>query len=75
MSEITSIEFSGKRVDNDSLAYGDLIQTVDGRYFISLTAEASNQYGDGMDLYSTEFYEVHGYSIRIHVGEQVVNEE
>lgn len=51
------ITYRGKCELTNKWVYGDLIQNDDG-YFIVVDSEATNNYGDGTDLYATEFYKV-----------------
>lgn len=51
------IKFRGKTVDTNEWVYGDLLQNEEG-CFIVLDSESSNNYGDGTDLYATNWYKV-----------------
>lgn len=67
LDRMQSLEFSGKTIENEETVFGDLIRTDDGKFFISCSAEVTSNYNEEeTDLYSTEFYEVHGYSVQIH---------
>ena len=50
-------KFRGKRVDNGGWVYGDLLASGDKLYIV-LAYEANADYGDEVDLYATEFYQV-----------------
>jgi len=66
------ITFRGKREDNNDWVYGDLIQNEKG-CFISLDSETSNQYGDGTDLYSTDWYKVRVDTVGQYINRDDIN--
>ncbi|MNP56191.1 YopX protein [compost metagenome] len=50
-------EYRGKRIDNGEMVEGEKL-TSNGKTYIVVECETSNEYGDGTDLYATEWYEV-----------------